>query len=491
MAVIRFACPGCQSILKSGNPIALGTKIKCPKCSHIFPLTQKDKEAALEEGPVSTLARKGAAAADYADLDDRDDEDNYEEDYDDSPQPKLKKKKRKQGSNTTLILALSIGGLVLLLAGGGLGAYFWLRTPNYQEPLAFVPANSTVIVSADVENLIDQLGVNALVEQALKQTSAEVKFADCKKETDLEFKELFSQVTFALTTPVQQMMNPAAGLNPNQKVVVVVKSKVPFDPKKVAKHLNFPDVPEKLAGKSYYKKTVTKDQLALFMPSKRLMVITNMVEKELEGILTADGNKIAPSGDMLAMITRVRSSPFWTVSLNDPNAAKNMQANLGAQMAVPGLDMNALTTAMAGAKSSAAWLDIENNQVKLTLGLMFPDPGGATRMVTELDKAWKLAKGLIGLAMFAPQMKDAPKMVKDAIDEVMKNTKVTNQETLAQISTEIGLANVKLMIQELDKAMSGSRQGFVSPGTNPVGANPGSRPRSGGRGAGAPGRPVR
>jgi Zn-finger nucleic acid-binding protein len=226
MAVIRFACPECQSVLKSGNPIALGTKIKCPKCSHVFALTPEVKEAALEAEAVGAPSSKRGAPEEYAEFDDTEDTDEYEDEYEEKPRPKFKKKKRKTAGNKTLILALSIGGLVLLVAGGGLAAFFWLRGPNYQEPLAFVPSNSTIIMTLDVESFMDQLGLTSQqFEKFLKAGGpSDPNFAKCKEETDLELKELFNQVTLAFANPMQQVFSGQGRGNAQAKLAFVIKT---------------------------------------------------------------------------------------------------------------------------------------------------------------------------------------------------------------------------------------------------------------------------
>jgi hypothetical protein len=505
MAVIRFACPGCQSVLKSSNPIALGTKIKCPRCSHIFPLTQEAREAALVEEAIATPARKEAASEGYAELDDAESDDDQEEEREVKPRPKLKKKGKK-ADRTALILALSLGGLLVVLGGAGAGLWYWLREPNFQEPLAFVPASSSVVMNLDVEGTMEQFKVTSdQIERALSQGRGKVKLGKCKELTGLEINELLNHVTFAIATPLQQLVNAQSGANVKPKMVTVIKSKTPFDKEKVRKLFELPEKPEKMAGKAYYKGTDEDGETwNLFMPSRRLIVATTLGGKELEALLTADGNKLAPSGDVMGMINSVRSSLFWLVAPNDAALNQSLQNGPGAgAMTIPGLDPKALQAAMTGAKVMGLWVGVENQKANVHFGFQFGDSAGAGKLAAELEKTWKLLKGFAGLAMFG--MKDQPQFVKDGLKELMNNTKVSSQDNLAKVTIQLSVGLVKTAFQEMQKGGAGMLAGnpaiptqpgagpSFGPGNfprpnNPVAPKPGG-PSRGGKGAPVPGRP--
>jgi hypothetical protein len=468
MAVIRFACPECQSVLKSGNPIALGTKIKCPKCSHVFALSREVKETALEAEAVAAPSRKRAAPEDYAECDDAEDTDDYEDEHEEKPRPKFKKKKGKKAGNKTLILALSIGGLVLLLASGGTAAYFWLRTPNYQEPLAFVPANSTLIMTLDVEALIDQLGYTSeqLFDRSFKTGLGGPNPAKCKEETGLELKELFSQITFAFVTPVQQLAGAQAGRPADRKFVVVVKSKAAFKPEKIAKYFKVNDAPYKLGGKKYYKATDnTGDTDAFFIPSNRLFVFSNLPEKEFEAVLTADGNKLALPSELMSMINVVRPSVFWIAAPFDASLGQALQTTPGAMAAsLAGVNVKALNSAMTGAKAMGLWAAVENNQVAVQAAIQFGDSTGASRMVGEMEQTWKVAKDMASASL--KNLGDVPLVVKDALTELLNHTTIASKDNVAKVATHVNQDTAKKVVAELRNSNARTQR------RNPAVANP-------------------
>jgi len=63
MTATKITCPQCHAVLKPAAPIPVGKKIRCPKCSNVFPVTQDSAAAVPAKKPDTTPARKPAPAA--------------------------------------------------------------------------------------------------------------------------------------------------------------------------------------------------------------------------------------------------------------------------------------------------------------------------------------------------------------------------------------------------------------------------------------------
>jgi hypothetical protein len=65
MPVFKIACPACDAVLKSSNPMPPGKKVKCPKCGEGFtvPADGDDPEKAEKEAARAKPAAKEAPAA--------------------------------------------------------------------------------------------------------------------------------------------------------------------------------------------------------------------------------------------------------------------------------------------------------------------------------------------------------------------------------------------------------------------------------------------
>ena len=484
MALTTFTCPGCRATLRSGKTLTAGTKIKCPKCGHIFPLPEAEDALPEEEAVAragSRAPRRAEPRADFAEYDDGEDDDDR---YDEEEEVRPRKRKRKKAGNQTLILAASIGGLVLLLAGVGFAGFVW---PGFfrgagDNPLAYVPANSTMIMSVDVEAVVDQLELQSQLQDALKNSpGGGVTLSDCKKQTDLEFKELFNQVTVAMNSPLQGMGQIAApGAGP--KMVVVVKSKVPFDKEKVLTFLKIPDTTYKLGGKTVYKKKENAGEVVYHFPSKRLMVASNLPEKDLEAVFGSNGRRSALTGDAATLVDSVKQGNFWMAVPFDAAMKDNIRKSMsegaaggpGANPLANMPEVKSLQTALMGAKGLGLAVVLDSNQMKLNVSLGLADKDAAAKATGDIQKVWETVKAFITLGMLTQ-----PKPVQTLGNEMIKSVKFTSQGEVLQASAEAGLQNVK----------NAAREGFkeaAKAGGAPAGAsnafnrpnNPGARPNT-------------
>src|SRR5205823_5090969 len=66
-----------------------------------------------------------------------------------------------------------------------------------EDPLAYVPADSSVVLFIDFGTVLGNPSFGSRVEQSLVQNNGTF-LADCKRETGLEFKDLFNQVTYGV-----------------------------------------------------------------------------------------------------------------------------------------------------------------------------------------------------------------------------------------------------------------------------------------------------
>jgi flagellar basal body-associated protein FliL/DNA-directed RNA polymerase subunit RPC12/RpoP len=139
----EFVCPKCEATLRTAKPLAPGKRVKCPHCSEV--VTVPEKETAVRAAGKAAPAPAAAPAKEKSkrprDEDDedapprrkrgRDDEDDDAEEEEEEERPKAKKKKKaKSGGGKGLMIGLIIGGAVLLLGGVGLTLFLLLGSSN-------------------------------------------------------------------------------------------------------------------------------------------------------------------------------------------------------------------------------------------------------------------------------------------------------------------------------------------------------------------------
>jgi hypothetical protein len=169
MLATTLKCPECGATLRLAGPAPAGKKIKCPKCSTIFPAPISesapprpsgirktpapkaplkrpqpiDDEDDREDDDYAEARSKSKAVRKPAPVDDYDDEDDYEEEEDEAPRrrktSKTKGKKKKAKGGNGLLIGMIGGVLVLLLGLGAVAAWVW---PGFLKGSAPLPKGS-------------------------------------------------------------------------------------------------------------------------------------------------------------------------------------------------------------------------------------------------------------------------------------------------------------------------------------------------------------
>jgi predicted Zn finger-like uncharacterized protein len=126
MLTKKLACPSCQAKLRVADELPVGKAIRCPKCSHSFPIPVDEED---ESPPVVAVKRRKTAPP-------PEEQDELDEEEERRPiRRKRRKKAKKPARNTALIAGLAIGGAVLVIGVAvTLAVVFWNPKSNTPEP---------------------------------------------------------------------------------------------------------------------------------------------------------------------------------------------------------------------------------------------------------------------------------------------------------------------------------------------------------------------
>jgi uncharacterized Zn finger protein (UPF0148 family) len=120
---VKTTCPACGAILKTAGNVPVGKRCKCPKCGEPFAVPDRDAESVAAR---STPARRVVPPVD-------------DDDVDRERRGQRKKKrlqpKKKETNDVGLVIALSLGAL-LLTGAGILGVALWRSWGRTTEPIA-------------------------------------------------------------------------------------------------------------------------------------------------------------------------------------------------------------------------------------------------------------------------------------------------------------------------------------------------------------------
>jgi hypothetical protein len=189
-------------------------------------------------------------------------------------------------------------------------------------------------------------------------------------------------------------------------------------------------------------------------------------------MLASKGKQPTPTGDIMAMADLVKKNPLWGVATLDGNMKQNLQGLLSFAPGLNEQDKSSLQSTVNQTKCAGFWLAIENNQVKMSAGVMCPDSGGATLVKNELEKMWNsYTKGLLGGTLIKGLMSQVPAPFQPMIQQLIDSTTFSVQNNLAQVTTQISIQSLK-SLQNLDPSLlmgAGGGGNFNRPGGMPGG----------------------
>ena len=340
-------------------------------------------------------------------------------------------------SSSRRIRRLILGSAFIVLVFTAATAYFaWSAIVNrgrntgtgLEDPLAYVPADSSLIVGINLGQFADQPEWREQIEKGIRKLNISPGLLDdCKKSTGVEFAELLDQVILAYKLD---------GLNPNEPphTTLIARSKIPFDQNKIrdAEPEMYPDIVE---GKFYYKRNVGQvlDLDYLFMPSNRILVLSNLPQYDFEPLVEQDGTSPSLSGEMVKLIQALQSDPLWAAVPFSNSTRQNFRRD--SQMMIKKTpEFAQLLETLAEAHAASARARCEEGKFSLTVEFICADESTAAKGETRLQSFWtEHAKRRGGL--LPGILKDPPNFVQ----EMITHAKISQEGRTVRLSTRSAL----------------------------------------------------
>jgi len=461
MTTVTFACPDCRTNLKTSRRITPDRDVRCPTCGTVFPAPPETDSDLLEFDEESTdLSAQGRG--------------NGAE-----PDPSL------LGSPARRTPRLILGSAVIVLLFTAATAYFaWSAIVNrghnagtgHEDPLAYVPVDSSLVIGVNLGELADQPDWREQIEKAIRSLNPSPGFLDdCKANTGIEFAELFDQVILAYKLD---------GLNPSESphTTLIARSKIPFNQNKI-RDSEAEMYPEIVEGKFYYKRNVgdISNLNFLFMPSDRILILSNLPQYDFEPLVEKDGTEPLLSSEMVTMIRGLQSDPLWGAAPFSEVTRRNLHRDSQAIVKKTPEFAQVLET-LSQARAASAKGRWEEGKFSLTMNLVCPDETAAGKASSSLQSFWSQhAKGWAGLL---------PGLVKDdqgLIQEIITQAKFSPEGAAVRLSARFTppppetLAKWIPRLAWITRARSEPRgQPDLPPGRMPPGGMPPGRGRPGG-----------
>jgi hypothetical protein len=438
---ITFQCSCGQAMAAKAEHA--GMKARCPACSTIVSIPG----GAGIQDKVATRPSAGRPAA-------RPPAEEFDEFDDEDDRPRRKRRKK-----SALPWILGGVGALLLLVGGGIGAYFlWFRGGSLDEA-ALIPGDAQVVaVWRAADTLNTDIGKNFLAE--LKKGPGPDPLADFEGKIGMGLADV-ERLTVVAIDPDKQL------------IWAVLTAKKTIDKAKLLALSSTPATSNDHAGKKYDIITTTGGQwqrLGLYSLSDKVLVFGP--ELGLQRALDVLGGK-KPSGAMDGAIKRAGEKHSFFLAVVPPPEVVQMGR---AQAANPQM---AAFTPLLDTKVVSVLLDL-GSTIKLEVGLSFPDATKAKAAKDALDSLKALVKTMLPLlggqlkAMPGGQGDQAMKEITQALD------KLKIEQSGADVTVTL-TADGKDLVNHMAEFVAGLKMGMAGggggfgPGQGPLPPNRGGR----------------
>jgi hypothetical protein len=334
-------------------------------------------------------------------------------------------------------------------------------------PLAYVPADSTLVLGINLGLLADHPAWRDRLENAIRSQDPAPGFLDdCKAKTGVERSELFDQVILAFKLD---------GLNRNEPphTTLIANSKVPFDQTKIrdSEEEMYPDIAE---GRFYYKRRVGHilDLDYLFMPSDRILVLSNLPQFDFETIVEKDGRAPFLSEEIVAMIQSLQNDPLWAILPFTDTLRQTLRRNSQAVVKTnpeTALVLETLSRSHA-ATANGRW---EQDQFALTVNLVCADETAAGKALTRFQAYWeKHSNRWVGLLPVLPKDRQA------LLQDLVANAKFSREGPTVQLGVKLSRPSAETLVKLLPGQpwnLGGARQPPAAPVIPPGMIPPGRR----------------
>jgi hypothetical protein len=317
--------------------------------------------------------------------------------------------RKRSGSNRTKKILLGSAMIVALFTAGT--AYFvWHTIENWgrntgtgrEDPLAFVPAESTLVMGVDMGALADHPAWAALIEKGIRDLNRTPLFwDDCKANTGIEFRDLFDHVILAFKLD---------GLNATEPphLTLIAHSRLPFNQNRVRDSEKDMYRQEK-EGKTYYDRNDGNimDLTRLFMPSDRILILSNLPQYDFETLMEKDGTEPLLTPDEVRRIRGLQENPFWAAfPFHEPIRQNLARPSPVLAKLLP--DLASILETFSHTKGASAFARWDEDKMAVSLNL-------------ECDKEAAAGKGSIRLQEYWDKHHKEWKIPKDLAEELQRS----------------------------------------------------------------------
>ncbi len=360
--------------------------------------------------------------------------------------PAPKRTKSGNGALVTMICLglLLVGGMIFALVyflGGGSGGNL------DSEMLAYLPAETNLMSSVDVEELLKNEKMKKLLDE-LFQTREGKRERATLTEVGISEQDV-AHIVMGGEAPDGKKDRAGRKADDDESAPafsVVIRFKKPVDKAKIAKGMGFAE--QNKNGKTYFKSEKPMREPLLWFPSDTLMVITAS-EKQLDALFSKEPSKVVVSDEMQQLAKKMSKGQFWAVASRNALPDDWLKfIDMGKALRLPYLPTE-LLDAVKDMKGAGLWVKVDGDKVSFGIVGHCANKDAAEKIEKAVQKEIDERRGkeLTKDSVAGHVLKKAPDVLKTLSHEVQKTIAVERSGETVEISAEF---NINLAQQAVD-----------------------------------------
>jgi uncharacterized protein YkwD len=309
-----------------------------------------------------------------------------------------------------------------------------------ENALAFVPADASLVLGYDGGKLAKlRPDLVAMLKDAVLG-NAKQYLSDPQRDVGLEFADFYHQVIVAIH------MDPlkAFAAGPNAKPdfqTLIIKSKVPFDPKKVQSTL--PKAQQQKVKDKVTFQIQHEEFSTAYMPSDSVLILTSLDGERLDALVAADGTKPMLPPEALTLIDQAKKAPVW-LAIPFSEQIKGLLGGLAQQAQGVPEPLKPVVKAATSTQAAGLWLNADAANLKLSLGVNCANEADAKLIASTLQALWNAQKAQVNKQV-QDGLKDAklPADLVTIIKNVLDSVQAVPTQTVAELSVQVDLKAVE------------------------------------------------
>jgi uncharacterized protein YkwD len=233
-------------------------------------------------------------------------------------------------------------------------------------------------------------------------------------------------------------------------MTIITRSSASFDPKKVGAFLSgVAAQKEKTSGKYYYAKSRHAPEFrVVYMPSDRVVVMSDLTPDQLGPVFKADGVQPLGKADLVANTAKLSRNPAWAVYAIDPGYKPLLLGAVNQLLPKFPPNLHSGLRQAVEARTLSVALGTENEQVRLAVSVEYPNPPVAGPVAQALNGLWDGFKVQSSQQILAG-LKPFPGYFQGLVKDAIANTQVAATENRVEAVARIGVSAFQGLVDEL------------------------------------------